>query len=76
MYDEVLSAELHMPLKTLCFMFLEGSNVHVSISLLQDLSLSLLLLKSELIFVTNKEVEGKRNQGRRKRRRKKTYRLE
>ena len=32
MYDEVLLGELHMPLKTLCFMFWEGSNVHVSIS--------------------------------------------
>ena len=60
MYDEVLLGELHMPLKTLCFMFWEGSNVQVSISLLH-LSLSLLLLKSELIFGTNKEVEGKRN---------------
>ena len=73
MYDEVLLGELLMPLKTLCFTFWEGSNVQVSISLLH-LSLSLLLLKSELIFGTNKEVEGKRNQGRRKR--KKTYRLE
>ena len=34
MYDEVLLGELHMPLKTLCFMFWEGSNVQVSISLL------------------------------------------
>ena len=73
MYDEVLLGELHMPLKTLCFMFWEGSNVQVSISLLH-LSLSLLLLKSELIFGANKEVEGKRNQGRRTR--KKTYHLE
>lgn len=70
MYDEALLGELHMPLKTLCFMFWEGSNVHVNISLLH-LSLSLLLLKSELIFGTNKEVEEKRNQARRKRRRKK-----
>ena len=60
MYDEVLLGELHMPLKTLCFMLWEGSNVQVSISLLH-LSLSLLLLKSELIFGANKEVEGKRN---------------
>ena len=66
MYDEVLLGELHMPLKTLCLMFWEGSNVQVSISLLH-LSLSLLLLKSELIFGTNKEG---------KRKRKKTYRLE
>ena len=73
MYDEVLLGELHMPLKTLCFMLWEGSNVQVSISLLH-LSLSLLLLKSELIFGANKEVEGKRNQGRRTR--KKTYHLE
>ena len=31
MYDEVLLGELHMPLKTLCFMFWEGSDVQVSI---------------------------------------------
>ena len=66
MYDEVPLGELHMPLKTLCFMFWEGSNVQVSISLLH-LSLSLLLLKSELIFGTNKEGRRKRTQ---------TYRLE
>ena len=63
MWNEALLGELHMPLKTLCFMSWEGSNVHVSISLLHlSLSLYYWSLNSSLVQ-TKKWREKETKQG-------------